>query len=72
MIVGMGQLLMESGEPEHNAVPVPEHFHEGLYIRIFFDMPKQFQKEKTFGIIGDSNYGILMGDQEADEGEIYR
>ena len=28
MIVGMGQLLMEGGEPEHNAVPVPEHFHD--------------------------------------------
>jgi len=54
------------------AVPVPEHFHEGLHVRIFFDMPEQFQKEKTCGIIGDSNQGILMGDQGADEGEIYQ
>jgi hypothetical protein len=53
-------------------LPVPEHFHEGLHVGVFFDMPEQLQKEKTCGIIGNPNQGILMSDKGADEGEIYQ
>jgi len=51
--------------------PVPDHLHEGLHVRKLFDMTEEIQDKKGHGIIGDSRYGVLMGNQGADEGKIY-
>jgi len=52
--------------------PISDHLHEGLHIRKLFDIPKEVQDKKAYGIVGDSRYGVPMGDQRADEGKIYQ
>ena len=52
--------------------PIPKDLHEGFHVGVFFEVAAEIEKKKTYGIIGDSGYGISMGDQGTDEGKIYQ
>lgn len=52
--------------------PVTDSLGEGFHIRIFFEIPKQVEQEKAYGIIGKTQRFVCMGDDGSNEKEIYK